>query len=104
MPLINVQLFAVALFLAGNILGPAQMVIGADRAFVMVSILSTAVFFLAIAPLLYAFGAVGGVFAQVVFYLILLVGSWALLLHLTKDISGGASPPSFRMASISAAP
>ena len=84
-PLMNLQLFAVALFLSGNTLGPALMSMGADRALVTVSIAATAAFFAAIVPLLNLYGAAGAVLCQVMFNLILLAGSWALFLRLSSS-------------------
>ena len=84
-PLMNLQLFAVALFLSGNTLGPALMSMGADKALVTVSIAATAAFFAAIVPLLNLYGAAGAVLCQVMFNLILLAGSWALFLRLSSS-------------------
>ena len=84
-PLINIQLFAVALVLSGNTLGPALMSMGADKALLTVSIIATAAFFAAIVPLLEHFGAAGAVLAQVMFNLILLAGSWGLFLRLSSS-------------------
>jgi O-antigen/teichoic acid export membrane protein len=82
-PLINIQLFAVALFLSGNILGPALMSMGADKALMTVSIIATAAFFVAIVPLVELFGTAGAVLCQVIFNLIFLTGSWGLFLRFT---------------------
>lgn len=84
-PLMNLQLFAVALFLSGNTLGPALMSMGADKALVTVSIAATAAFFAAIVPLLNLYGAAGAILCQVMFNLILLAGSWALFLRLSSS-------------------
>ena len=75
-PLVDIQLFAVALILSGNTLGPALMSMGADKALLTVSIIATAAFFAAIVPMLDNFGAAGAVLCQVMFNLILLAGSW----------------------------
>jgi O-antigen/teichoic acid export membrane protein len=82
-PLINIQLCAVALFLCGNTLGPALMSMGADKALLTVSATASVAFFAAIVPLLHMFGAEGAVLCQVIFNLILLVGSWVLFLRLS---------------------
>ena len=84
-PLIDIQLFAVALFLSGNTLGPALMSMGADKALLAVSIIATAAFFAAIVPMLDHFGAAGAVLCQVMFNLILLAGSWGLFLRLSSS-------------------
>lgn len=90
--LVKLQLLAVVLFLAGNTLGPALMTIGADRAMVSVSLLATAVFFVTIVPLMSAFGAAGAILSQVLFFLIVLAGSWGFLLLLTRPPAGTAPP------------
>ena len=82
-PLINIQLFAVALFLSGNILVPALMSMGADKALLIVSFMATAAFFAAIVPLVELFGTAGAVLSQVLFNLILLAGCWGLFLRFT---------------------
>lgn len=84
-PLIDIQLFAVALFLSGNTLGPALMSMGADKALLTVSIIATAAFFAAIVPMLDHFGVAGAVLCQVMFNLVLLTGSWGLFLRLSSD-------------------
>ena len=91
-PLVNIQLCAVALFLSGNTLGPALLSMGADKGLLYVTIAASATFFAVIVPLLHIFGAEGAVVSQVIFNLILLIGSWALFIRL----SAGKSDPRFR--------
>jgi O-antigen/teichoic acid export membrane protein len=83
-PLVKLQLFAVALFLAGNTLGPALLVMGSDRAVMWLSLLATAVFFASIVPLLIKFGAAGAVVSQILFSLVALVGTWYVMLVRTQ--------------------
>jgi hypothetical protein len=63
------------------------MSMGADKALLTVSIIATAAFYAAIFPMLDHFGAVGAVLCQVIFNLILLLGSWGLFLRFSG--SGG---------------
>lgn len=86
-PLLNVQLCAVALFLSGNTLGPALLSMGADKGLLFVTIAASVIFFAIIVPLLHAFGAQGAVISQVVFNLILLIGSWILFLRLSSTLA-----------------
>ncbi len=85
--LIRVQLFAVAAFLAGNTLGPALLVMGADRSILLLSIMATAAFFGTIVPFVHRFGAEGAVFSQILFSLIVLIGSWYLILVMLTSSS-----------------
>ena len=91
-PLIDIQLFAVALFLSGNTLGPALLSMGADKALLVVSVIATAAFFAAIVPMLHHFGPAGAVFCQVLFNLILLGGSWGLFLRLSSSRLNNTRP------------
>jgi O-antigen/teichoic acid export membrane protein len=86
-PLINIQLCAVALFLSGNTLGPALLSMGADKALLFVTIAASITFFAIIVPLLHLFGAQGAVISQVVFNLVLLIGSWILFLRLSSILA-----------------
>jgi O-antigen/teichoic acid export membrane protein len=84
-PLVNLQLCAVALFLSGNTLGPALLSMGADKGLLYLTMAASVTFFVIIVPLLHAFGAQGAVISQVVFNLILLVGGWTMFMSLSAS-------------------
>ncbi|MBU2531547.1 MAG: lipopolysaccharide biosynthesis protein [Alphaproteobacteria bacterium] len=79
-PIILARLVAVALFLSGAVLNPALLSMNLHRQLSRVTIIGTTIFFVAIVPLVFAFGAFGAALAHVVSTAIWLIAGYAIFL------------------------
>ncbi|MEM9107167.1 MAG: hypothetical protein AAGC96_16065, partial [Pseudomonadota bacterium] len=81
-PIVIVQVLATTIFLTGNTMNPAMMSMGEDHRLVRITLVATAVFFAAFAPLVLSFGAIGASIGHVLFNTLWLVGCmWVFLVR-----------------------
>lgn len=79
-PIVIVQVLATTIFLTGNTMNPAMMSMGEDHRLVRITLVATAVFFAAFAPLVLNFGAIGASIGHVIFNTVWLGGCmWVFL-------------------------
>lgn len=79
-PIVIVQVLATTIFLTGNTMNPAMMSMGEDHKLVRITLVATAVFFAAFAPLVMSFGAIGASIGHVLFNTLWLAGCmWVFL-------------------------
>ncbi len=85
-PIVIVQVLATTIFLTGNTMGPALMSMGEDHKLVRMTLLSTTAFFVAFAPLVLAFGAIGASIGHVLFNVLWLSGClWIFLIRTQRS-------------------
>ncbi len=78
-PVVQIQIAAVAVYLAGIVLNPALLSLGMDRGLVRVGFLTATLFFVLIVPLVHGFGVVGASMTHLLCNLVWLVCCAALL-------------------------
>ena len=79
-PIVIVQVLATTILLTGNTMNPALMSMGEDHRLVRITLVATAVFFIAFAPLVLTFGPIGASIGHVLFNTLWLAGClWVFL-------------------------
>ena len=86
--LVTLQMVAVVIYMGGIVLNPAMLSMGRDRDLVRITLLATVSFFLAFAPLVWAFGAEGAPIAHIAFNSLWAAGCLTVFFRQTRRAGG----------------